>query len=283
MNNMSQKTRTYVAGPQDPSNHTHTIIFLHGRDSDCEEFASEFFESEASTPVGQPRTLLDRLPNVRWVFPSAPLLPSARFGVTMSQWFDMWSVEHPEDQAELQKEGLQKSVAAILEVIRQEETLVPRQKIFIGGISQGFATALATFFSGGQEFAGLIGLCSWMPLSGLASSLIASNQEETALFSALQDAFLGQLTVKRVDPASIKLTPVFLAHAADDEVVPIQNGKQMRDILHHLRESMTLWTLFLRYAKTNTLPVQCLKTYKKSSRTMKGRIYCQYSLILTIR
>ncbi|KAI2467917.1 phospholipase/carboxylesterase [Annulohypoxylon bovei var. microspora] len=229
---MSQNT--YVAGPQDPNNHTHTIIFLHGRDSECEEFAGEFFESEASIPVGQPRTLLDRLLNVRWVFPLAPVLPSARFGGAMSQWFDMWSVENPEEQAELQKEGLQMSVGAILEVIRQEEKLVPRQNIFLGGISQGFATALATFFSDGQGLAGLIGLCSWMPLNGVANSLIAPKQDETALFNALQDAYLSQPDVKRVDPVAIKPTPVFLGHAEDDEVVPIQNGKQMRDILHNL-------------------------------------------------
>ncbi|KAI0882030.1 phospholipase/carboxylesterase [Annulohypoxylon maeteangense] len=229
---MSRKI--YFVEPQDPNNHTHTIIFLHGRDSECEEFASEFFESEASTPAGQPRTLLDHLPNVRWVFPSAPFLSSARFGTTMSQWFDIWSVENPEEQTELQKEGLQMSVDSIIEIIRLEEHLVPRQNIFLGGISQGFATALAAFFSGGQNLAGLIGLCSWMPMSGVATSLIASKQGETTVFNALQDAYLGHVSVSRVDPAVIKSTPVFLGHAADDEIVPVQNGKQLRDILHDL-------------------------------------------------
>ncbi|KAI1213748.1 phospholipase/carboxylesterase [Annulohypoxylon truncatum] len=229
---MSQ--RIYVAGPRDPNIHTHTIIFLHGRDSECEEFASEFFESEASTPAGQPRTLLDRLPYVRWVFPSAPLLPSARFGASMSQWFDMWSVENPEEQTELQEEGLQMSAGAIRDVIRQEEELVPRHNIFLGGISQGFATALATFFSDGRELAGLIGLCSWMPLCGVANGLITSKHEESVLFNALQDVYLGQPPVNRVDPEVVKSTPVFLGHAIDDEVVPIRNGKQMRDILHDL-------------------------------------------------
>jgi len=28
--------------------HTHTVIFLHGRDSNATEFAPEFFESQAS-------------------------------------------------------------------------------------------------------------------------------------------------------------------------------------------------------------------------------------------
>ncbi|KAI2628884.1 phospholipase/carboxylesterase [Hypoxylon sp. NC1633] len=230
---MSQEI--HIVGPQDPSNHTHTIIFLHGRDSECQEFASELFESEASTPVGQPRTLPDRLPSIKWVFPPAPLLPSARFGTTMSQWFDMWSVEHPEERAELQKEGLKRSVDAILEVVRQEEKLLPRHKIFIAGISQGFATALATFFAGGKEFAGLIGLCSWMPLSAGASGLIESDMEDTALFGMLQEIYLGQLSVQPADPVAIKSTPVFLGHAADDEVVPIQKGKKMRDIIEALQ------------------------------------------------
>ena len=73
--------------------HTHTVIFLHGRDSDGREFADEFFESEASGPVEQPRKLRDLLPGIRWVFPSAPILRSERFGIEMSQWFDIWSAK----------------------------------------------------------------------------------------------------------------------------------------------------------------------------------------------
>ncbi|XDG01036.1 hypothetical protein ABKA04_000651 [Annulohypoxylon sp. FPYF3050] len=232
---MSRKT--YIVGPQDPDNHTHTIIFLHGRDSECEEFASELFESEASIPIGQPRTLPHRLRNVRWVFPSAPLLSSARFGAVMSQWFDMWSVENPEERVELQEEGLRISVNVILNVIQQEESLVPRQNIFLSGISQGFATALATFFSDGQGFAGLIGLCSWMPLSNTINDLVAIRHEKTELLNALQNAFLRPPN-RQVDPVAIISTPVFLGHAIDDEVVPIQNGKRMRDILRDLNFSV---------------------------------------------
>ncbi|GAW12047.1 hypothetical protein ANO14919_014020 [Xylariales sp. No.14919] len=79
----------------------HTVIFLHGRDSNCKEFADELFESKASEPVGQPRTLRNLLPNIRWIFPSAPALHSERFSTHMSQWFDMWSVENPVKGPEL--------------------------------------------------------------------------------------------------------------------------------------------------------------------------------------
>lgn len=126
--------------------HTHTVIFLHGRDSNAKEFASELFESEASEPVDQPRTLPDLFPNIRWVFPSALTLHSKRFSTDMSQWFDMWSVEKPSERPELQHPGLHQSIKRILRVIKEEEeTRVPRERIFLAGISQGFATAIAAF------------------------------------------------------------------------------------------------------------------------------------------
>ncbi|KAI0199965.1 lysophospholipase II [Astrocystis sublimbata] len=194
--------------------HTHTVIFLHGRDSNCREFASELFESEASEPANQPRTLPDLLPGIRWVFPSAPILQSERFGTDMSQWFDMWSVENPAERPELQLPGLQQSVEQILRVIKQEEMLVPSERVFLAGISQGFATAIAVFFAAAapKRFAGLIGLCSWMPA--------ALHAED---FQSFEDTSDGD--------KSSRSTPVFLGHSVDDEVVPIRNGRDLRDAL----------------------------------------------------
>ncbi|KAI1500462.1 lysophospholipase II [Biscogniauxia marginata] len=198
--------------------HTHTVIFLYGRDSNCKEFADEFFESEASKPVKQPRTFLDLFPTIRWVFPNAPTLLSERFGTEMSQWFDMWSVENPAERPELQQPGLQQSIKQILGIIKEEESLVPRGRIFICGISQGFATAIATYFAemrGG--FAGLMGLCGWMPLghNGLGK---------------LQTIFGNQQALE-VDGDLACKTPVFLGHSIDDDVVPIRNGRELRDII----------------------------------------------------
>lgn len=125
----------FIVGPT--TGHTHTIILLHGRDSEAEEFASEFFECEAT---GTEQTLPNLFPTVRWVFPQANSLHSGRFGIEMSQWFDMWSVEDQQELAELQVPGLRSSVNRIAELIKQEELLIPRKNIFLGGISQGFAT-----------------------------------------------------------------------------------------------------------------------------------------------
>jgi hypothetical protein len=64
--------------------HTHTIIFLHGRGSTAKEFQSEFFESESDG-----RTLPQIYPQLKWVFPNAPIVRAVRFGQDWTQWFDM--------------------------------------------------------------------------------------------------------------------------------------------------------------------------------------------------
>lgn len=132
-------TLPYVVGPATCHSHTNTVILLHGRDSEAQEFASEFFECEATGPETD-RTLKALFPTVRWVFPQAKPLHSERFNMEMSQWFDMWSVEDPQERIELQISGLRSSVELIAELIKEEELLVPRKRIFLGGISQGFAT-----------------------------------------------------------------------------------------------------------------------------------------------
>jgi len=132
-------TSSHIISPIEGSPHTHTIILLHGRDSQASEFASEFFECEATGPEAD-RTLTALFPTVRWVFPQAKTLRSERFDTEMSQWFDMWSLEDVQDRSELQVPGLQSSVDLIIKIIKAEELFVPRGRIFLGGISQGFAT-----------------------------------------------------------------------------------------------------------------------------------------------
>ncbi|KAK2598486.1 hypothetical protein N8I77_011899 [Diaporthe amygdali] len=213
----------YVVDPLDGHHHTHTIIFLHGRDSINDEFAGELFESEASEPAGQPRTLRDLFPTIRWVFPAAPTLRSARFDTDMSQWFDIWSVEDPAERSEIQHEGLRKSASAVLDIVQSEEARVQgRQNIFLAGISQGFATVVAALFSAAidrqEGFAGLVGLSSWMPL-GDRDNLVRMLDGERTLM-----------------PDALRNTPVFLSHSRDDDVVPVQNGRALRDILAQRQE-----------------------------------------------
>lgn len=139
--------------------HTHTIIFLHGRESNAEEFASEFFESQASDG----RTLSEIFPSIKWVFPNSGTRNRARFGVEESQWFDMWEVRNPQERKDLQIDGLRVSVASILNVIRTEASIIPPERIILGGISQGCATAIHALLYGGIRLGGFVGLSSWLP------------------------------------------------------------------------------------------------------------------------
>ncbi|KAL6692958.1 Alpha/Beta hydrolase protein [Trichoderma pleuroticola] len=221
-----------VVGPA--TGHTHTIILLHGRDSEAPEFASEFFECEATATE---QTLPKLFPTVRWVFPQANFLHSERFGIEMSQWFDMWGVEDQQERAELQVPGLRSSVNLILELIKQEELLVPRSSIFLGGISQGFATALAAFFADGRGgFAGLCGFSSWLPLANQAASEIELVHEKPdQKLAAMQRLYHGDDKQQMsLSPQQLKLTPILLEHCHDDDIISVQSGLLLRDFIDNL-------------------------------------------------
>lgn len=219
---------SHIVEPVEGHAHTHTIIFLHGRDSTSAEFASELFESEASQPKDKPRTLRDLLPTVRWVFPTAPVLRSARFDTDMSQWFDMWSTEDPNERPEIQLPGLRAGVAALGDVVREEEKVVTRGRIFVGGISQGIAVAVAAFFAEREAWSGLggiIGLCGWMPLRAMVGDEDGAGQ--------LGDLYRGSSKDAPSEPRSPTPgpVPIFLGHSRDDTVISVRYGRALRDVL----------------------------------------------------
>ncbi|KAK0753370.1 Alpha/Beta hydrolase protein [Schizothecium vesticola] len=223
----------HTVGPSDGSPHTHTIIFLHGRDSEAKEFASEFFESEASGPDAD-RTLTALFPTTRWVFPQAKALRSERFDRDMSQWFDMWSLEDLQEGSELQVQGLRSSVGRVIKTINEEERLIPRDRIFLGGISQGFATALAVLFADGRGgFAGICGFCSWLPLADEVTTIIREHDPLERLTS-LKRLYLGDTKSEQGPPALVHQllsTPILLQHSRDDDTISVENGERMRHIL----------------------------------------------------
>ncbi|KAI9697872.1 MAG: hypothetical protein M1820_007659 [Bogoriella megaspora] len=188
------------------SAHTHTIILLHGRDSNASEFATDFLESEASDGQALPWIF----PTLKWVFPTAMMRKSERFGIEMSQWFDMWTTEAPAEREELQLEGLNESISFVLDVIRQESSVVGAANVVLGGISQGCATAIQALLRGERKLGGFVGFCGWMPLE---SEMRTSN---------------------RSDNPALR-TPVFLSHSRGDEVIPVANGERL---CTNLREHM---------------------------------------------
>ena len=182
--------------------HSHTIILLHGRDNAGTQFADEFFRCEAYTlPGGLRQDLRDLFPTVRWVFLSAPDRYSLRFDEMVPQWFDVWSTEEPHEYPELQAEGLHQSVETTAEVVREQEEDIPKQNIILGGVSQGFTAVVAALPAIGSGLGGLVGFSGWVPAT-IATEL-AENPR--------QDLF----------DAALEATQVFVAHSADDVVVPI--------------------------------------------------------------
>ncbi|KAF2642485.1 alpha/beta-hydrolase [Massarina eburnea CBS 473.64] len=218
----------YVVSPT--TAHTHTIIFLHGRGSNAAEFASEFFESQDR----QDRYLQSVFPSIKWVFPCAKMRWAAIEQETMCQWFDMASVLHPNQQMDMQKEGLRESVEGLMNIMESESEVqgIGMNRIFLAGISQGCATAIIALFCSGVRLAGFIGLSSWLPFSDEIIrfqnySLTDTKGGVRALLGLAEDDDQMQI------PAA-QLTPVLLEHCLDDLVVPSQNGKDLEEKLRLL-------------------------------------------------
>ncbi|KAF2631301.1 alpha/beta-hydrolase [Macroventuria anomochaeta] len=204
-----------MASPYPPSHtvpptapHTHTIIFLHGRGSNATEFCSEIFESQDSSGA----FFTELFPCIKWVFPCA----EKRWAVTneeeMHQWFDMASVQRPQEDCEVQISGLHESRQQLLEIVGEEAEEVGVERMIVAGISQGCATAIYTLLISGVRVGGFFGFCGWLPLAYEIQRLTSAPRWNRNVLSM----------------------PVLLQHCQDDTVVPFENGEVLRDRLRGL-------------------------------------------------
>ena len=215
--------------------HTHTVVILHGRGSSGREFRDEFFESTGSD--GQ--TIQQRLPMIKWVLPKAKERFSTVFKEPINEWFDIYSLSDPESRQDLQDKGLAESISQIRSILDRELESVQPSKLFLGGISQGCATATHTLLSQSNALAGFIGISSWLPfaskLEGIAS-LESGNGVSEKLFKFYSNLFAvleGQPaaeTQNSTSGSSALATPMFLCHGIDDDVVDISLGHKLRDV-----------------------------------------------------
>jgi len=80
----------------------------------------------------------------------------------MNAWFDIrgLSPNAPQDE-----EGIKQSSQTLLKIVSDEiKNGIPAERIFIGGFSQGGATALYAALTGPYRFAGILALSTWLPL-----------------------------------------------------------------------------------------------------------------------
>jgi phospholipase/carboxylesterase len=170
-----------------------SIIVMHGLGADATDFVS-FVRDVDLSAVGP----------VRWVFPAAPVRPvTVNNGMRMRAWYDILSLDFTprrEDEA-----GLRESLVDVQALIDREIAEgVPASRIVLGGFSQGCAMALLTALRAPQRLAGVLGMSGYLPLAG---STAAERSEANAGL------------------------PIFLGHGRYDQMIPVDRGRETRDLL----------------------------------------------------
>lgn len=168
---------------------TRSVIWLHGLGADGHDFA----------PI-VPELNLAGLPDIRFVFPHAPIQPvTINGGMAMRAWYDILGTDlvKREDEA-----GIRASQAHIEALIARERLRgVASQHIVLAGFSQGCAMTLHTGLRHAEPLAGLVGLSGYLPRA-------------------------EHLLTERA-PANLA-TPIFLAHGTHDPVVPLARAESSR-------------------------------------------------------
>lgn len=168
-----------------------SIIWLHGLGADGHDF--EFIVNALDLPATLP---------VRFIFPHAPSMPvTINNGYVMPAWYD---ITHPDLALGEDETGIRASQLEINKLIAQEMARgMPANRIILAGFSQGGAIVLQAGLRYEVPLGGIIALSTYLPLkSSLATENIAN-----------------------------KSLPVFMAHGAYDEVIPLHASTHSKDFI----------------------------------------------------
>uniref|UniRef100_A0A7S3R8Y2 Phospholipase/carboxylesterase/thioesterase domain-containing protein n=1 Tax=Dunaliella tertiolecta TaxID=3047 RepID=A0A7S3R8Y2_DUNTE len=177
------------------------VIYLHGLGDSANGWVDE---NSGKSWAGTGPRLLSQLPNVRFVFPTAPQRPCTLKGQVLTGWYDIHSVEGintREDAA-----GLRESQRYIEELVQaQVASGIPSDRVLVGGFSQGGAISLLMLRSK-MKLAGVLGMSTYLPL-----------WEEDTIIS----------------PEN-RSTPILICHGDDDQGVLYKYGQQTAEQLQKL-------------------------------------------------
>ena len=166
-----------------------TVIWLHGLGADGHDF--EPIVPELVRPGERA---------LRFIFPHAPIRPvTLNGGYAMRAWYDLIALDRRTREDET---GIRASQALIETLIRREQARgIASERVVLAGFSQGGAMALFAGARHEAKLAGIMGLSCYLLL---ASTFSAERRPEN------------------------HATPIFLAHGAQDPVVPPALGEEAR-------------------------------------------------------
>ena len=172
-----------------------SIIWLHGLGADGHDFEPIVPELELAKTLA-----------VRFVFPHAPARPvTINGGMVMRAWYDV--VAAGGDRREVEP-GVRESARGIEALIDRERARgVADRAIVLAGFSQGGAMALHTGLRHPERLGGIMALSCFLPLAEtVAAEASTANRD----------------------------VPIFMAHGTHDPLIPIDRGRQARDLLTRL-------------------------------------------------
>ena len=179
--------------------HTATLIFLHGLGDTGHGWAAAF-------NMIKPKYL-------KVVCPTAPTAPvSLNFGMAMPSWYDIFHLDDDPSRPREDMEGVKRSAAFLSSMIEAETGPdIPRNRIMIGGFSQGGAVSLSTLFEN-PDIAGCIALSTYVPGN------------------------------KKPELASQIGVPILQCHGEDDEMISLHRGKLTNEIIKSLAKDVQFHT-----------------------------------------
>lgn len=144
--------------------HTHSILLLHGRGSNAKRFGLELLAARTSAN----KTLAEHFPSARFIFPTAKKRRSTVLKrIPINQWFDSFSPENPSQRQHLQYDGIRETSEFVKRLVDQEAEVIGRERVVVGGLSQGCAAALHVLLNieGEAAMAGFVGMSGWLPFA----------------------------------------------------------------------------------------------------------------------
>lgn len=227
------------------SNKSAALIFLHGLGDTPAGWSS----LENQLPNIQPS-----LSNIEYIFPAAPTIPiSINGGMTMPGWFDLYDwpigigVKDDDD-------GLKAAVQVVEEhvVDLEQNKGISRDRIVIGGFSQGGAVALQSVYKKDNKngdssssdtckgkFAGCVSLSGWLTFQNVADEmkdvplfLAHGSYDDKVLFEQQKHAEvkLSEQGVNHVDSRSYRM-----GHSSDTQEM-VDMAKFLDDVLFQKAE-----------------------------------------------